>query len=833
MINATIRAIMFGSGNRGFVAQAPVASWDITTSEFTGNISPALTEDATPSAFTLSADGTKMYMVGWNSSTIYQYTLSTAWDISTATYDTVSKSISPASLAGGMTISSDGTKMIITSQTGLSLYQFTFGTPWDLSGTFTYDTVSLDISGESTSPRSINFSTDGTKIYLMDSSLADVFQYTLPTPWTLTAGSYASKSIDTGTEDLSRYGMYFSTDGTKMFVPGYASDAVYQYTLGTAWDISTTTYASKLFDLIPSGVLTSLDIHFSADGVNMYVRDDDTAKIYQYRLDQPVQRAIVSPLTLAKDVTGDDVGNYVMVGDGGAAYSSDKETWTLSASTFTAEPVAIDTDKAGNWVLLDVDGDMYTSTDNGVTWTARTSPSYALMTRVTYHQSVDKFYATGNTEHMVSTDSGVTWSPLVTGYNDLQAVAAGDSLVLMSGPGGQDTYTSDGLTWSSPGIPGFPGIVAGAYGNGIWTLAESGGNIDHSLTGTGSWTQTNIDLALNLTPGIIFYVPFEDRWITSGADVADKWYESADLSAWTEITTGDFVGLDNGLRIAIDDSGYVMLSKLTNQITIKNTDPDAWTVSTATYNSDFISAATESSNANGISFKPDGTKMYVLDYDGVGVYQYTLSPAWDVSTANYDSKSKDVSNEESQCQALEFGADGTKMYITGLLSDHIYQYTLSTAWDVSTAGVTDGFYNPNLAPTPSDMTFNDDGTKMYVLDTTSFTVYQYSLTTPWDVTGTVTDDNKTKLVNEDGGGTVGGIFFNPSGTQMFMLGSTGDKVYQYTLVTPWDVSTATYDTVSKYVGGEDLWPVDVVFSPDGSKMFIMGKVANTIYAYDL
>ncbi|GAH99215.1 unnamed protein product, partial [marine sediment metagenome] len=36
-------------------------------------------------------------------------------------------------------------------------------------------------------------------------------------------------------------------------------------------------------------------------------------------------------------------------------------------------------------------------------------------------------------------------------------------------------------------------------------------------------------------------------------------------------------------------------------------------------------------------FKPDGTKMYVVDL-GAEVFQYTLSTPWDVSTANYDTK---------------------------------------------------------------------------------------------------------------------------------------------------------------------------------------------------
>ena len=40
------------------------------------------------------------------------------------------------------------------------------------------------------------------------------------------------------------------------------------------------------------------------------------------------------------------------------------------------------------------------------------------------------------------------------------------------------------------------------------------------------------------------------------------------------------------------------------------------------------------------------------------------------------------------------------------------------------------------------------------------------------------------------------VRFNTDGSSMYVLGGDNDTIFQYTLATPWDVSTAEYDTLS-------------------------------------
>src|SRR5687768_3379997 len=93
-----------------------------------------------------------------------------------------------------------------------------------------------------------------------------------------------------------------------------------------------------------------------------------------------------------------------------------------------------------------------------------------------------------------------------------------------------------------------------------------------------------------------------------------------------------------------------------------------WDISEAAYASKSFSVGAQEVAPQDLAFKPDGTKMYVGGGNDI-VYQYTLSTPWDVSTASYDSKSLSVAAQESSLSAFDFSADGTKMYALGPSND--------------------------------------------------------------------------------------------------------------------------------------------------------------------
>lgn len=216
----------------------------------------------------------------------------------------------------------------------------------------------------------------------------------------------------------------------------------------------------------------------------------------------------------------------------------------------------------------------------------------------------------------------------------------------------------------------------------------------------------------------------------------------------------------------------------------------AYDVTTATY-VDFFAGDQQ---ALCIFFKPDGTKFYVAEDGGTtSVIEYDLSTDWDITTASASGDTYDFSTEFDRACAIQFKPDGTEMYLTDLSEKEVYRYTLSTAWDVTTASHTSTFDMTSLTEiTQFDaayggLSFSDDGRAMVV--TSSSTVNAMSggeniikceLTTAWDPTTAVYRSGFDLPSGRDFGVT---FYENLDGVQGFVVGEQNgpESAYDYTL----------------------------------------------------
>jgi hypothetical protein len=182
-----------------------------------------------------------------------------------------------------------------------------------------------------------------------------------------------------------------------------------------------------------------------------------------------------------------------------------------------------------------------------------------------------------------------------------------------------------------------------------------------------------------------------------------------------------------------------------------------------------------------MALKSDGTSFYVGDESSGVVYQYDMTTAFDVSTASYASKSFNTNSQTTGVAGLHFHPDGVKMYAIGAVNnDSVFQYALSTAYDVSTASYESKSFNFSSQ--------NNEGV---------------------------------------------GLYLGSGGTKMFVAGNTGDIIYQYTLSTAYDVSTASYDSVSFDVTAQDSAPQSMTFNEKGDIMLIGGAANGAVFQYNL
>ena len=270
-------------------------------------------------------------------------------------------------------------------------------------------------------------------------------------------------------------------------------------------------------------------------------------------------------------------------------------------------------------------------------------------------------------------------------------------------------------------------------------------------------------------------------------------------------------------------------TKVTLGTVTDNVQQTSYDIASASYDNKSFNFSSQDSSPVDVAFKTDGTKLYVMGNSTDTIYQYALSTAWDVSTASYESKSLSVNTQETDAYSVVFNNDGTKVYTVGRDFDAVQEYNLSTAWDISTGSHSQSFSVSSQATDPRKVRFKSDGTKMYVFDASTDNVFQYSLSTAFDVSTSSYESKSFNFNTQDASPL--GIGFNAEGTKMFSVGATNDSVYQYSLSTSWDVSTSSYDSVAFSVATQESAPSCVVFDTNGSKMFVVGTTTDTVHQY--
>ena len=222
-----------------------------------------------------------------------------------------------------------------------------------------------------------------------------------------------------------------------------------------------------------------------------------------------------------------------------------------------------------------------------------------------------------------------------------------------------------------------------------------------------------------------------------------------------------------------------------------------------------------------IFIKPDGTKFYVANGSGDGIYEYTMTTPFDLTTANYNDGHN--LNVGSTTNAFTMSYDGTKVY-SAKNGAVVTQFTLSTAWDLSTAGsATTHTFSPG--PAGGNMYYNmsisPDGTKMYLGGNGSSQghVWQFTLSSAHSITS----ESYASKVIDLGSYYPSSSHINGDGTKIFL--TNGSSIKEYTLSTPYDLATSSLtDTgsISNTYGGTGQ---GIAFSPNGQDMFIAANSA--------
>ena len=833
---------MYVTGDQGnrIIAFALSTAWDITTASSLG-ASRAFTvsnQMSSPVSTQFKSDGTKMYVM--ENTNIYEYSLSTAWNLSTASYTNNTFVISGQdSSNSGMFLKPDGTKMFVVGYGNDKVYQYNFGTAWDLS-TLSYSNNSTAAFTSTTgSPVGIAFSADGAKLYVGDSATAKVHQFTTGTD-ALALGSGSFASTDVGKRIVGNGGDVVLT----------ATSGTFDTTGGSAFTDSSTIAAGSwsMFGLKSAG---------DADGITMPSLSQGGTTFNSTAALESTTPSSVNSSYLTSVIDGCVSKNGVYLYTINQSSNATLNQFTMSV------PYDLSTATHTN---------SYTTGMNGSNTIGIAINNDGTKFYITYTQNSTDYLMTHafGTAYDATTLSGTNATPITLGQT---------SVGTTTNAGGKFSWSADGTKayymgyyqWGGnstvghtdpTGTPSITGVIyqydvstAFDWANSSVGSPTASVRVPHRGTDYGSFSVTSDGKWLlnhQYNQQYMYVYPLTTPYDISTQVVASEVRIDTQPRNSSSNTNQGGIGMDhvNGIlfntsysKARVDANKYatnITFTQPTSQyhVGVTNsggridsqyfTDINSMTAAeSAGTGTAHYAVSTDGRTTWSVAKGTDGVRPIVRNNSGTWQYNNDGGTVngYDISSPTFISDTGTVvSNASSDPTGIFFKPDGTMMYISNNSDNRINDFQLSTAWDVSTAS-SNSNHGGTLVTTSQDLSptgiaLKSDGTKAYMLGTQNYKLYQYSLTNAWDIYPYSYDSVSFNFGSQDT--NVTDFFFKPDGTQLFLAGENNDRIFAYALSTAWDLSTMSYSNVSFDISSYETGVRGLTFSADGTKMFTVG-----------
>ncbi len=790
-------------------------------------------QDGAPTDVTFSINGAKMFVIGDDNDAVYEYVLSTPFNINTTTFTAFFNVTSQDNTPTGVTFSNDGTKMFVIGLQHGNVHEYALSVPYNvISSTFSR---SFNVTLQETFPEDVTFSNDGAKMFVIGKNNVMVYEYILSTPFNISNPTFI-RSIDIRNYDSFPTDVTFSNDGTRMFVLGTSNVMVYEYSLSTPFNVTSSTFTDSISvgsqDNFPSGVT------FSNDGTRMFVLGYTNNLILEYALYAPFDLNVSPPTFTARSVSSTQT--IVTFSEGVFGILNFSE-WRFDGGSTTMVSGHVDNGTLAGITELVFIHDITNDHTPDVVYagTSLTSNSSNVMLGATV-TAADGIPSTFTARSVSSTQTTVTFSEGVFGIlNFSEWRFDGGSTTMVSGHVDNGTlagitelvFIHDNTNDHTPDVR-YVGT----------SLADSSSNVMNAVTVTAAngivptfTAQSDffIQTIITFSDGIYGTLNFSEWSIAGNTPTAVSGHADGDtLSGIARLVFIHNITNEHTPSVAYtgtslaDDVSAVLA---TTTVTASNGIPSTFTKSYSTTQSTYIGA--QENFPQDITFSNDGAKMFVLGSTSGAVHEYKLSVPFNVTSSNFTANF-DVSPQFVILTDVTFSTNGAKMFVVGLDSGTVpilSEYALSTPFNVTSSTFTDSFRLDSSSGNPTGVTFSNDGAKMFIVGTSFDNVSEYALSTPFNVTSSTFTDS-ISVGSQDTAPQ--GVAFSTNGAKMFVVGAGNDAVHEYTLSTPFNVTSSTLtDSIS--VGSQDTTPTGVTFSANGAKMFIVGYDTDKVYEYTL
>ena len=280
----------------GMLGAARQKGWDISRSTFASSFDLSVNVSGTITGIEFGDNGFGLYVaesvtVGGSGSTgkLLQYSLSTPYSITTATFVRsveIEYSFTPSGnkqvrQASALTIKPDGSVVYVASSSSpKAIQQYNLSTPYDIS-TMSYLQRLTYAEGAGTAfPTDVQFSGDGSRMFIASDRGDVITSYTLSTAWDISTATQES-TLSVSSQQTQMLGMTFRPSGLQLFICGGQGDKITEYSLSTAWDITSASYVQQF---VQSSDAAPRSLRLRPDGTEMFFSGSFSNNIYEYAL---------------------------------------------------------------------------------------------------------------------------------------------------------------------------------------------------------------------------------------------------------------------------------------------------------------------------------------------------------------------------------------------------------------------------------------------------------------------------------------------------------------------------------------------------------------------
>ena len=801
-------------------------------------------------------------------------------------------------------ISPDGkTLMVLNGSSGRTIYQFELKTPFDVR---TQQYVKSQTFSTETYPYGMWWHPDGLRFWLVGTQLDGISEYSVDIPWTLPKDeptlikSMDSNFIDGGENEESARGIVWKPDGTKVFVVGQGRDSIKQYAV-TGSNNNFIIHALKQEHEMPvlQEEADPTGIQFTSDGSQMFIVGSDEDELIRYKLSKnwDISTARFKEIFNIGTDSGETVPYMIYLPyDQNRLYTGGANADEINVFEFDGS--LYNHSSSLDRLNISTDTDIYGNVDVYGKLTLRQSPI------------ID---TEPNFEHGLISETGSIKASSISNPIDITK--------LLFEYGSKDAGYSNGY-----GFDGNLNLTSYIYdiaispdGKTLMVLNGSSGKTIYQFS-----LKTPFDLRTQEYESIASF--------TTETYPYGMWWHPDGLRFWLVGGTVDGISeyaVDIPWSLPKDEPTLVKLM-----------------------DSNLIDGGEDEGSPRGIVWKPDGTKVFVVGQSRDSIQQYAVTGSvFDIHTLKQEHEMP-VLQEEADPTGIQFTSDGSQMFVIGSDEDELVQYDLSKNWDISTArfkqifnigthsgetipymiylshdqnkfytggsnadeinvfklpdanttsslarnkftiasptdvyGDLDVYGNVILRQTPTfktepefthgliavsssfkftdssisspidlstaefkqsspdpetigdiyDIHFSPDGRRVILMDDTSVDkIFQYDLSIPWDVSSLDTT-SKGELNISSFESQAYAMNLSMDGSYLFIVGGSDDGINSFRLSTPFDITTATHERVmdsNLIAGGDDeTLASGIVVKPDGTKFYMMGLNRDTIQQY--